>query len=166
MASTERFSAYGLGVDVLDDWRMEFNPKSTREKGDVAFHSPHDNVFFVSWGKLDDAQGRFETLEQQRDESVKRIKSNPNIAVAKVELSSNEMVNGHEGILSKMVTQRRRGGLISRGQDPPREVWIVHLHCPQSSRFYVVYWDIRDGGEYPDVEERFRAILHSFACHH
>jgi hypothetical protein len=161
----ERFSAYGLGVDVPDDWRIEFNPKSTREKGDVAFHSPHDNAFFVSWGKLDDAQRRFETLEQQRDESVKRVKGNPNIAVAKVELSSNEMINGHRGVLSKMVTQRRRGGMMSRSQDPPHEVWTAHLHCPQSSRYYVVYWDIRDGEEYPDVEGRFRALVRSFVCH-
>jgi len=165
MALIERFSAYGLGVDVLDDWRIEFNPKSTREKGDVAFHSPRKNVFFVSWGKLDDAQRRFETIEQQRDESVKRVKSNPNVAMAKIELSSNEMINGHEGILTKMVTQRRRGGMLSRGQDPPHEVWTAHLHCPQTSRYYVVYWDIRDGEEYADIEERFRAMVRSFVCH-
>ena len=165
MASMERFSAYGLGVDVSDDWRIEFNPKSTREKGDVAFHSPHSNAFFVSWGKLDDAQRRFESLEQQRDDSVKRVKGNPNVAMAEVKLSSKEMVNGHEGILSKMVTQRRRGGMLSRSQDPPHEVWTVHLYCPQSSRFYVVYWDVRDGEEYPDVEARFRAMVRSFVCH-
>jgi len=165
MTLMERFSAYGLGVDIPDDWRIEFNPKSMREKGDVAFHSPHNNAFFVSWGKLDDAQRRFESLEQQRDESVKRVKSNPNVAMAKVELSSNEMINGHDGIVSKMVTQKRRGGMLSRSQDPPHDVWTAHLHCQQSSRYYVVYWDIRDSGEYPDVEERFRAIVRSFTCH-
>jgi len=165
MAPMERFSSYGVGVDIPDDWRIEFNPKSTREKGDVGFHSSHNNLFFVSWGKLDDAQRRFETVEQQRDESVRLVKRNPNVAVAKVELSSNELINGHQGILSKMVTQRRRGGMLSRSQDPPHDVWIAHLYCPQSSRYYVVYWDVRDGGEYTDVEQRFRAMLRSFACH-
>ena len=169
MTTMGRFSAYGFGVDVPDDWRIEFNPKTTQERGDVAFHSPRNNAFFVSWGRLDDARSRFETLEQQRDESVKRVKRNPNVAMAKVEFSSNEKVNGHESIMSKMVAQKRRGGFLSammtRSQDPAHEVWSAHLHCPQSSRFYVVYWDVRDGGEFPDTEERFRAMVRTFSCH-
>ena len=160
----EKFSAYGLGLDIPDDWRIEFNPKNTREKGDVAFHSPHNNVLFVSWGKLEAAQHRFKTLEQQRDESVKRVRRNPNIQKAEVESSSKEQVSGHEAILSKMVAQRRRG-FMSRRDDPAHDIWLLHLHCPQSSRFYVVYWDIRDREEYPDAAERFQAIAQTFACH-
>jgi len=161
---TETFAAYGLALDIPDDWRIEFNPKSTREKGDVAFHSPKRNVFFVSWGKLEEAQHRFKTLEEQRDESAKRVRRNPNVKMADIEVSSREEVSGHEALLSKMVAQRRRA-FMSRSEDPAHDIWLLHLHCPQSSRYYVVYWDIRDVEEYPDAGEMFRTIAHSVVCH-
>ena len=161
---TEKFAAYGLSLDIPNDWRIEFNPKITREKGDVAFHSPKNNILYVSWGKLEAAERRFSTLEQQRDESAKLIRRNPNVKRADVETSSKEEVAGHEALLSKMVAQRRPG-FFSRSEQPTHDIWLLHLRCPQSSRYYVVYWDIREKEEYPDVEERFLAVARSFACH-
>jgi len=160
----ERFASYGLGFDIPDDWRIEFNPKTNREKGDLAFHSPRNNIFYVSWGKLETATRRFKTIEQQRDESAKLIRSNPNVKRADIELSSKEEVSGHEAVLSKMVAQRKRG-IMARSEDPPHDIWLLHLRCPQSSRYYVIYWDIRDATEYPDAGEMFQTMVHSFSCH-
>src|SRR3989442_6642503 len=74
---TEKFSAYGFQVEIPEDWRIEFNAKNSRQRGDVAFHSPKNNVFFVSWGKLEDAQRRVWTLGEVQGECIKRVRSGP-----------------------------------------------------------------------------------------
>ncbi len=160
----EKFAAYGVGLEIPDDWRIEFNPKNNRDRGDFAFHSQKNNVFFVSWGKLEKAERNFKTLEHYRDESVKRIRRNPNVKRADVETTSKRVVSGHDAILSKVVAQRRRG-FMSRSEEPSHEIWTVHFYCPESSRYYVAYWDIRDGSEYPQTETMFTAIVDSLTCH-
>jgi hypothetical protein len=161
---SERFSAYGVGVGIPEDWRIEFAPKSSRTRGDVAFHSPANNVFFVSWGKLENAQRSFKSLEHQRDESVKRVKRNPNVSMARVESTSRGTVSTHEAIISRLVAQKRRG-MMSRYQEPPHDIWMAHFYCPESSRYYIAYWNLKDGEEFPDPEPKFLEIVHSLVCH-
>jgi hypothetical protein len=48
----EVFAVYGFGLRIPNDWRVEFNPKGDRIKGDVAFHTPKKNRIFISWGPL------------------------------------------------------------------------------------------------------------------
>jgi hypothetical protein len=159
----EKFAAYGFILDVPDDWRIEFNAKNTRQKGDVAFHSPANNVFFLSWGKLEDAQKRFKSLEIHRDETLKRVRSNPNVKRVDIVFSEKQAISSHEGIMSKVEAQKRRG-MISR-DEPTNDIWSVHFYCPEMGRYYVAYWNINDKDEYPGAEAKFRDIVQSIACH-
>ena len=159
----EKFAAYGVELEIPDDWRIEFNAKNTRQRGDVALHSPKNNVFFVSWGKLEEAQRRFKSLEEHRDNSVKRIAKDPNIQKADVTKSMSQTVSGHRGLLTGIQAQRRRG-LMGR-QEPPQNVWSVHFYCPETSRYYVVYWQLKVGDEFPDPLTTFLSIVQSMQCH-
>lgn len=160
---TEKFAAYGFELGIPDDWRIEFNSKNTRERGDVAFHSSRNNVFFVSWGKLEEAQRRFRSLEEHRDETIKRIRQNPNIQRAEVIRSIRQEVSGHDGLVSEVVAQRRR---VFLGKDQPaHSVLSIHFYCPDTSRYYVAYWHIKVEDEYPDAMAKFVSIAESMGCH-
>ncbi len=160
---TEKFAAYGFQVEIPEDWRIEFNAKNSRQRGDVAFHSPKNNVFFASWGKLEDAQRRFRSLEEHRDETMKRIRRDPNMKSVEIVTSARENVSTHEGLVSHVVAQRRRS-FMSRSE-PKHEIWSVHFYCPQTTRYYVVYWHVKVGDEYPDFGDRFMVIARTVACH-
>ncbi len=160
---SEKFAAYGLQVEIPEDWRIEFNAKNTRQRGDVAFHSPRNNVFFVSWGKLEDAQKRFKSLEAHRDETIKRISRDPNMKSVEVVRSTKENVASHEGLFSQLVAQRRRG-FMGRSE-PKHEILSIHFYCPPTMRYYVAYWHLRFAEEYPDFGVRFTAIARTLACH-
>lgn len=159
----EKFAAYGVEVDIPEDWRIEFNAKSTREKGDVAFHSPKNNVFFVSWGKLEEAQRRFKSLEEHRDATIKRIRGDPNMKSVEIVSSVKETMSGHDGIISEVVA-KKRSGLISRSE-PIHRIWSVHFYCPQRSRYYVVYSQVKVEGEYPDFAGMFKRVTGTMKCH-
>ena len=160
---TEKFSVYGFQVEIPEDWRIEFNAKNSRQRGDVAFHSPKNNVFFVSWGKLEDAQRRFRNLEEHRDETIKRFRSDPNMKSVEIVRSAMENLSMHEGLVSRVVARRRPG--FMRRLESSHEVWSVHLYCPQTARYYVVYWQVSVGDEFPDFEDRFMSIARTLACH-
>lgn len=159
----ERFAAYGFKVDVPDDWRIEFNSKNTRQKADVAFHSPKNNVFFVSWGNLEEARRRFKTLDEHRDESIRRIRKDPNMKKVEVAKSARQKVSTHDGIVSEVIAQRR-SGLFGRNE-PEHKVWSLHFYCPESSRYYVVYWHVKDSEEFHDAEGRFVGLSKTIECH-
>ena len=58
----ETFSVYNFSVDYPAVCRIEFNPKSRREAGDIVFHFPDREKVFLTWGKLEDAQKKFPTV--------------------------------------------------------------------------------------------------------
>ncbi len=159
----ERFSAYGFRMDVPNNWRIEFNSKNTRQKADVAFHSPKNNVFFVSWGNLDEARKRFKSLEEHRDESIKRIRKDPNMKKVGVSKTTKQRVSTHDGIISEVLAQKR-SGLFGRNE-PEHDVWSLHFYCPESVRYYVVYWHVKDAEEFPDKEEMFVGLSKTIECH-
>jgi hypothetical protein len=150
-------------MDIPQDWRIEFNAKTTREKGDVAFHSPKNNIFFVSWGKLAEAQRRFKTLEEHRDQTINRIKKDPNLKSVEIVSSLKETMSGHDGIFSEVVA-KKRSGLMSRSE-PTYRLWSVHFYCPQTARYYVVYSQLKVEDEYPDFAGTFRGVTGTIRCH-
>jgi len=159
----EKFAAYGVEVSIPEDWRIEFNAKTTREKGDVAFHSPKNNIFFVSWGKLAEAQRRFKSLEEHRDETIKRIRRDPNMKTVEIVSSVKETVSGHDGIISEVVAQKGKG-FMSRSA-PTHHIWSVHFYCPQTSRYYVVYSQVKVENEFPDFAGMFKDVTGTLRCH-
>ena len=69
----EKFSVYKFSIDYPKVCRVEFNPKSRRESGDIVFHFPDREKVYISWGDLDIAKKRFQTPENQAEQGIKRI---------------------------------------------------------------------------------------------
>ncbi|HKW05848.1 MAG TPA: hypothetical protein VJN71_11150 [Nitrososphaerales archaeon] len=158
----ENFAVYGIQMSIPDDWRVEMNPKDTRAKGDIAFHTPKGNRFFVSWGRLDDAKSRFPTLKEHRDGQVKRLKSGQ-VSKVSIKESRDDIINGHEALFSK-VTAETSEGMFSR-RSSERNMWSVHFYCPEKSRYYTVYCLLRDPAEYESVDSVFNDLVRSTTCH-
>jgi hypothetical protein len=163
VSQQEKFAMYGFEVKIPSDWRVEVNPKSTREKGDVAFHSKLGNRFFLTWGNLANVEGRFKSLEEHRDKNVKQIRSGPDVKNVNVTDSHEEQILGHKALFSH-VTADVKAGMFSRGSYE-REMWSIHLYCPDRSRYYVVYSLLRDPKEYGDFAGVFNSMGRSLRCH-
>ena len=163
VAEREKFALYGFEIEIYDDWRVELNPKSSRLKGDVAFHTPKANRFFVSWGVLGEATKRFKTLDEHRDWNVKRVGKSPD--VRKVELSETreERIGGHRALFSHLTADVRSGFMARNAAS--RNMWSIHLYCPENERFYTVYSLLRDPQEFPDFTTMFNSVTRSFVCH-
>jgi hypothetical protein len=160
---SEDFAVYGFKLRIPDTWRVEFNPKGDRLKGEVAFHTPRRNTVFWAWGSLEEATKRFKTLEEQRDWGAARIAKTRGIQGTKITESKTVQVCGH-GALVTRIAAIPRGGFLSRKQ-PDRVVISMHLRCPDTSRFHVLYIAPNDVEEYPDFEGLFDRLVQSFVCH-
>ena len=64
----ETFSVYKFSMNYPPICRVEFNPKTRREAGDIVFHFPDPDrprapteKVFLSWGALDKATKKFPT---------------------------------------------------------------------------------------------------------
>ena len=162
-SGTEIFAVYGFKLIIPDNWRVEFNPKGDRLKGEVAFHTPLRNTVFFAWGSLDEAVKRFKTLEEQRDWGVGRIAKTRGVQGAKMVESKKIQICGHEALITE-IAAIPRGGLLSRKQQE-RAVISMHLHCPVTSRFYVLYVAPNDSEESQGLDKLFDNVAQSFVCH-
>jgi len=159
----EKFAVYGFQLEILPDWRVEMNPKTTREKGDVVFHSQKGNRFFVSWGALDEATKRFHSLEEHRDKSVNQIKRGPDVNSIEVSDQREEIICGHKALITH-VSATIKSGFVSKNV-AQRDIWSIHLYCPNTSRYYVIYSMQRDSEEYPNFSGVFHSFTKTFVCH-
>lgn len=163
LMNTEKFAIYGFEIKIPSDWRVEINPKTTREHGDVAFHSKKGNRIFVSWGALEGATKRFKSLEAQRDSSIERIRKGPDVTGVEVSDLRETLIGGHRALISHVKASLKSGFMSKTVQQ--REVWSLHTHCPNISRFYVVYSMTRDPLEFENFPSVFNNVSGSLVCH-
>jgi hypothetical protein len=158
----EKFAVYGFEILILSDWRVELNPKSSREKGDVAFQSRKGNRVFVSWGPLSEAS-RFKTLEAHRDSSLERVKKGSDVKSVNVSDLKETKICGHRALVSH-VSAVIRAGMMGRNT-VGRDIWSVHFHCPNLSRYYVLFSMERDSSEFEDLGPIFESFVSTMVCH-
>ena len=158
----ERFALYGFEIKIPAGWRVELNPKSSREKGDVAFQSAKGNRVFVSWGPLSEAK-RFKNLEEHRDNSIEQVKKGSDVKSVCVSALKETTVSGHRALVSH-VSATIRTGMIGRSV-AGRDVWSVHFHCPNLSRYYVMFSMERDKTEFEDMGPVFESFVETMICH-
>jgi hypothetical protein len=158
----ERFAIYGFQVELFDDWRVESNPKNTREKADFAFHTPKGNRFFVSWGDLKDATKRFSSLQEHRDSSIKRLKTGQ-VSNVSVTESRGDQINGHPALFSHVIAEINQG-MFSKRKDQ-REMWSAHFYCEDKSRYYIIYSLVGDSTEFQNMNSAFFELAKSTVCH-
>jgi hypothetical protein len=159
----ERFALYGIEVEIPGDWRVEFNPKGSRQRGDVVFQSPTTNRIFVSWGPLAEATKRFKTLEEHRDFNLTRVKKGQDVKTLEVSGSTETMINGHKGLLTHLTIQVRQG-MMGRAT-AQRDLWSLHFHCSDLGRYYVVYSMLRNDEGSEELDRAFKSVTQTMSCH-
>jgi hypothetical protein len=159
----ERFSVYGFSVDYPQDSRVEFNPKGRRGEGDVVFHLPDRTKFFLSWGNLERASKSFKTVEEQAENSLKQIGKAGNVKSFERVSHDSITIHSHNGAYNQARFEEVTLGFVGK-KKYPREAHSVHVHCPETGRYYVIYAMLPEGGTY-DYQGAFRMMAKSLHCH-
>lgn len=160
----EQFSVYGFSIEYPKDLRIEFNPKSRRGEGDVVFHFPDRAKIFLSWGDLEKASKKFQTVDEHADHSLKRIKTAGNVKGFEPISHDSFKVQSHSGIYNKAKFEEVAVGFFSGKRKNPREAHSVHVHCQETGRYFVIYSLLPMEGtfNYPKI---FSVMAKSLHCH-
>ena len=163
----ETFSVYKFSIEYPPVCRVEFNPKSRREGGDIVFHFPDKEKIYISWGDLEVAKKRFQTPENQAEEGIKRIMRGRTVNMKESQRVPQEplKVNTHKAVCNRVKLGEMLPGLFfSKKRIVKREAISVHLHCEDTSRYFVIYSLLS-----PNAPEDFGTLLftmaRSFKCH-
>ncbi len=164
-AEFEKFSVYNFSMNYPPVCRVEFNPKSRREGGDVVFHFPDKEKVFLSWGALEKATKKFETVDKQAEHSIQSVKKSSGVkGFEKISQDSLE-INDHKAVFNRIRMEEVRAGFFpGKGGGIKREALSLHLHCEKSGRYFVIYAMLT--GQAPgDFDDLYMTMAKSFKCH-
>jgi hypothetical protein len=161
----ETFSVYGLSMDYPEVCRVEFNPKSRRDAGDVVFHFPDRERLFLSWGSLEEARKRYADANAQAIESIDRAKRNRQVRSMENVEHESLLLQGHQAIYNHMRFQVVSPGLLRDRQTGEQETHSIHLHCPESGRYYVVYGSATSTSDSSNQRSILLEMASSLRCH-
>jgi len=159
----ERFSVYGFSIDYPKDTRIEFNPKNRRGEGDVVFHFPDKVKIFLSWGDLEKATKTFGTVEKHAGHGLNRVKKAKNVKNFELISHDSLRIASHQGLYNRAKFEEVAVGFLSKRMSP-REAHSVHVHCAESSRYFVVYALLPISGM-TDYERVFVKMAKTLKCH-
>ncbi len=160
----ETFSVYRFAMDYPTVCRVEFNPKSRREAGDIVFHFPDREKVFLSWGKLENAQKKFQTVEAQAESSLKSVKKSSQVKNFDRVTQDMLEINSHKAAYNRVKMDEVPAGFFPGKRVIKHEALSLHVHCEQTSRYYVIYALLSPNApeDFPDL---FLDMAHSFRCH-
>jgi hypothetical protein len=160
----ELVALYGFSAKCPKTARLEFNPKSRREKGDLVFHFDQGVKIFVSWGRLEDARKRYPTAAAQASDSIKRSIKSTQAKLDGTPETKNLNINGHDAVYTRARMLVNRGAFPFGSRPVAQDAYAMHVQCEDSERYYVVYAFAR-----PEVTEQvakiFEPIMSSLKCH-
>ena len=154
---------YGLSFDFPANHKLEFDPKFTREEGNLALKSPSRHVVFVSWGDLRRVINKLPTSMDHSRFSMERAARS---ARGKLNiLEQREVkVNGHSATYSRAEVEGS-GGIMGSGRRT-QEIESLHLHCERTSRYFVIYTSFeRSEPREWKQDDTLRIVTNSFKCH-
>ena len=96
-----------FSMDYPEVCTIEFNPKSMKQRGDVVFHFPDREKMFVSWGKLDVAQKKFATVEEQAEKSLKAASKSAQTKTMERVKQDSMKINSHKAVYNHVRMERR-----------------------------------------------------------
>jgi hypothetical protein len=166
MPEYETFSVYGFHTVYPSTWKIEFNPKSDRIKGDVAFKSPEKDNIFLSWGPLELAKKRFSSLEGHVEHSVNQIRKDPRVRGVDTVKTEEFSIKSHKAIYSLLKVTFLAPSMIPlrKGREDVMEMRTMNTYCPVSGRYYVLFGQIAlEKSE--EHEAIFNNMVQSFRCH-
>ena len=161
----ERFSVYNFSIDYPPVCRVEFNPKSRREAGDIVFHFPDKEKVFLSWGDLEKAEKKFATAEKQAEHSLQVVKKSGNVKKMEKLSSDSLTLNSHTAAYNRVRLDEQSAGLFPGKKTVPHEAYSIHLHCDKSSRYFVVYTMLSPRAPEDFGDAIFMVMAKSFKCH-
>jgi len=163
-AKYEVVALYGFSANYPNDARLEFNPKSRREKGDLVFHTAGGFKIFLSWGSLAEARKRYATADEQASDSIKRSLKSSRAKFDAAPETKNMKIMNHDAAFTHVRMFLDRGGFPFGSSRVIQDAYAIHLHCDESKRYYVIYAFGR-----PNVSEELgkaiEPIASSLKCH-
>jgi hypothetical protein len=168
----ETFSVYKFSMNYPPICRVEFNPKTRREGGDIVFHFPDPDKpraptekVFLSWGALNKATKKFQTVDEQAEHSLKAVKKSSGVKSFEKVAQDTLEIGGHKAVYNRIRMEEVRGGFFpGRGGGVKREALSLHLHCEKSSRYFVIYAMLTPNAP-EDFGDLFMTMAKSFHCH-
>jgi len=160
----ERFSIYGFSIGYPKECRVEFNPKSRRESGHVAFHFPDKVKTFLSWGELERATKNFQTVEKHAEHSLDTVRKSRNVKNFERVSHDSMTVHSHTGAFDRVKLEEVTVGLFTGNRAAPRDAYSVHVHCPESGRYFVIY-TLTPSNTEGKYETTLIAMANSLKCH-
>jgi hypothetical protein len=160
----ELLAMYGFSAKYPDNARLELNPKTRREKGDVVFHLEKGFKVFLSWGSLEEARKRYATAAAQASSSIERSVKSTRAKLDGTPETRNLKIQGHDAAYTHARMFVDRGGFPFGSRRVTQDSYSLHLQCDESGRYYVVYTFAR-----PETAEElgkiFEPIMLSLKCH-
>jgi hypothetical protein len=159
----EKFCAYGFSIEYPTVCYIEFRPKSKREAGDVIFHYSPNVKIYLTWGDLEKARKIFPTVEEQAEHSVDvMVKSR---RVRNVERVKEDLLTicMHRAVFNHIRLDEVPRGYIFGQENIKHEAYSVHLHCENTSRFFVIYSLL--AGPPKNFPSIMMSMINSFKCH-
>jgi hypothetical protein len=164
MSGFEMFTVYRFSMDYPSLCRIEFNPKSRPEAGDVVFHFPDREKVFLSWGKLEDAQKQFHSVDDQAEHSLKIIKKSKQVKGFEKVKEDTLMISSHRALYNHVKMGEVPPRIFPGKRTISRETLSLHLHCEPLSRYFVIYTMLSPNAP-EDFENLFLDMVRSFKCH-
>lgn len=163
-SAIEKFSMYGFSIDYPDGCRVEFNSKSRREAGDVAFQLPEKIGIFLSWGELEKVTKRFDSAEEHAAYSLETMKNRKK--VRNFERVSHDIItlNDHNSSVNRIRFGYKATRLFPGGKNIPWEAYSLHVHCDKSRRYFVLY-TMAPASEEARFDKLMESMRDSFSCH-
>jgi hypothetical protein len=160
----EALAMYGFSVNYPNNARLELNPKTRREKGDIVLHLEEGFKVFLSWGSLEDARKRYATAAAQASASIERSVKSTRAKLDGTPETRNLKIQGHDATYTHARMFVERGGFPFGSRRVTQDSHSMHLQCDESGRYYVVYAFAR-----PETSEQVGKIVEpimlSLKCH-
>jgi hypothetical protein len=160
----ELVAMYGFSANCPNNARLELNPKTRREKGDIVLHLEDGVKVFLSWGSLEDARKRYATAAAQASASIERSVKSTRAKLDGTPGTKNLKIQGHDATYTHARMFVERGGFPFGSRRVTQDSHSMHLQCDESGRYYVVYAFAR-----PEISEQVGKIIEpimlSLKCH-
>jgi hypothetical protein len=160
----ELLAMYGFSANYPNNARLELNPKTRREKGDIVLHLEEGLKVFLSWGSLEDARKRYATAAAQASASIERSVKSTRAKLDGTPEIKNLRIQGHDAAYTHARMFVERGGFPFGSRRVTQDSHSMHLQCDESGRYYVVYAFAR-----PETSEQVGKIIEpimlSLKCH-
>jgi len=160
----ELLAMYGFSAKYPNNARLELNPKTRREKGDIVFHLEGGFRVFLSWGSLQEARKRYATAEAQASASIQRSVKSTHAKLEGTPEIKNLKIQGHDATYTHARMFMDRGGFPFGAGRVTQDSHSLHLQCDESGRYYVMYTFAR-----PESSEQlgkiFEPLMLSLKCH-